>query len=391
VTPVAGRPLAGLRVVALEQAVAAPLCSRHLADLGADVVKVERPGRGDFSREYDTFVDGMATHFVWLNHGKRSVVLDLKSPAGRRSLLGLLRSADIFLSNLSPGAVDRIVTRDQLDEVNPGLITCQISGYGPAGPYRERKAFDLLVQGEAGVTANTGLPGAPAKPGVSLADLAGGVYATAAILAALHGRDLTGKGDHLHIAMFDVLAEWMSPLLLAHREGGVGIPPAGTRHATITPYGPFTAADGIDLNIAVQNDRQWAQLCDVLQLAELAGDDDLETNSGRLQRRDEVEGAVAAAVKSRSSADLAAALDEAGVPWGLLRHTADVANHPQLEAGGRWRPVRLPSGRTVDVLAPPFRFGADSDAPATAEVPALGQHTAAVLDQWCGEQGARHG
>ena len=219
-------PLAGLRIIALEQAVAAPLCSRHLADLGADVIKVEKPGGGDFSRDYDTFVRGMASHFVWLNYRKRSVVLDLKLPAGKDALLRLLETADVFLSNLSPGAVERIVSEAELEEVNPRLVTCQISGYGPTGPYRERKAFDLLVQGEAGVTANTGLPGEPAKPGVSLADLGGGIYAATAILAALRSRDMTGRGERIHIAMFDVLAEWMSPLLLAHREGGVDIQPA---------------------------------------------------------------------------------------------------------------------------------------------------------------------
>jgi crotonobetainyl-CoA:carnitine CoA-transferase CaiB-like acyl-CoA transferase len=384
-------PLAGLRVVALEQAVAAPLCSRHLADLGADVIKVEMPGGGDFSRDYDTFVNGMASHFVWLNYGKRSVALDVKSSDGRASLLRLLETADVFLSNLSPGAVERIVSDPELEQLNPRLVTCQISGYGPSGPYRERKAFDLLVQGEAGVTANTGLPDAPAKPGVSLADLGGGIYAATAILAALRSRDRTGRGERLHISMFDVLTEWMSPLLLAYREGGATIEPAGTRHATITPYGPFLATDGTVVNIAVQNDRQWQLLCGVLGLDDLARDERLRQNSGRLQHREEVEDAVAKAVSTWSPAGLADALDRAGVPWGRLNQTADVARHPQLEAGQRWRDVDLPNGESVSVLAPPFRFargGGQADRP---RVPALGEHTREVIDELTNEREALHG
>jgi crotonobetainyl-CoA:carnitine CoA-transferase CaiB-like acyl-CoA transferase len=377
----AAGPLAGVRVVALEQAVAAPLCSRHLADLGADVIKVERPGGGDFSRGYDTFVKGMASHFVWLNYRKRSVVLDVKSEEGRASLLRLLKTADVFIANLSPGAVDRIVSGPELERLNPELVTCEISGYGPSGPYRGRKAFDLLVQGEAGVTANTGLPGEPAKPGVSLADLGAGIYAATAILAALRVRDLTGRGERLHISMFDVLTEWMSPLLLAYRESGTTIEPAGTRHATITPYGPFLAADGTVVNIAVQNDRQWLLLCDVLELGDLARDARLTANSGRLQHRDLVEKAVAHAVSAWSPAELAAALDGQGIPWGRLNGTADVARHPQLEAGRRWQAVRLPNGDSVRVLAHPFRFTSDDSHGAAPRVPALGEHTDEVLEE----------
>ncbi|MGD9958099.1 CaiB/BaiF CoA transferase family protein [Nocardioides sp.] len=383
----AGGPLAGLRVVALEQAVAAPLCSRHLADLGADVVKVERPDGGDFSRNYDTFVHGLASHFVWLNYGKRSIVLDVKSAEGNATLRRLLETADVFLSNLSPGAVDRLVPRTELEQLNPRLVTCEISGYGPSGPYRERKAFDLLVQGEAGVTASTGLPGEPAKPGVSLADLGGGIYAVAAILAALRARDVTGLGRRLHISMFDVLAEWMSPLLLAYREGGVTIDPAGTRHATITPYGPFLAADGTVVNIAVQNDRQWLLLCEVLDLGDAAQDARLSTNSGRLQHREEVETAVAKAVVAWPPADLEAALDRQGIPWGRLNHTPDVAAHPQLEAAQRWRPIDLPHGDTVRVVADPFRTGGADGPGGTPRVPGLGEHTDEVLEEISGRDG----
>ena len=372
-------PLAGVRVVALEQAVAAPLCSRHLADLGADVIKVERPDGGDFSRAYDGFVKGLASHFVWLNYGKRSIALDVKSEEGRHTLLELLATADVFLANLAPGALERLVPCEELTRLNPGLVTCEISGYGPSGPFRDRKAFDLLVQGEAGVTANTGLPGEPAKPGVSLADLGGGIYATAAILAALLDRDRTGRGTRLNISMFDVLAEWMSPLLLAYREGGVAIHPAGTRHATITPYGPYVAADGTEVNIAVQNDRQWLRLCEVLGLTDAAQDARLATNAGRLQHREEVEGAVAKAVAMWPSGDLAAAFDRGGIPWGRLNQTADLAVHPQLEADHRWRPVALPGGDSARVLADPFAIAAERRARGIPRVPALGEHTDEIL------------
>jgi len=373
-------PLAGLRVVALEQAVAAPLCSRHLADLGADVIKVERVDGGDFARGYDGFVHGMSSHFVWLNRGKRSVALDVKDERGRAALLALTDTADVLVSNLGAGALERIVTDAELAARNPRLIRCAISGYGPSGPYAGRKAYDLIVQGEAGVTANTGEPGHPAKPGVSLADLGGGIYAVAGILAALHARERTGCGEQVHIAMLDVLVEWMSPLLLAYREAGIDLPPAGTRHATITPYGPFTASDGITVNIAVQNDRQWQGVCAVLGLAELAADPLVEHNAGRLAHRELVESAVAAAAAATDSAALTAALDAAGVPWGLLNDVAGVAAHPQLAAGDRWIPARLPDGELAAVPAPPFRLGADGEQPALREeVPGLGADTRAVL------------
>jgi itaconate CoA-transferase len=375
-------PLDGLLVVALEQAVAAPFATRQLADLGARVIKIERPGRGDFARDYDSAAgDGMSSWFVWLNRSKESVVLDLKTGPGRQALDALTGRADAFVCNLAPGAVRRLgLDPAGLAARHPRLVACQLSGYGDAGPYADRKAYDLIVQGEAGVTANTGEPGHPAKPGVSLADLGGGIYAVAGILAALHARERTGRGEQVHIAMLDVLVEWMSPLLLAYREAGIDLPPAGTRHATITPYGPFTAGDGITVNIAVQNDRQWQSLCAVLGLAELAADARVGHNAGRLAHRDLVEGAVAAAAAGRDSASLTAALDAAGVPWGLLNDVAGVAAHPQLAAGDRWIPARLPDGELAAVPAPPFRLGADGAQPALRdEVPGLGADTRAVL------------
>jgi crotonobetainyl-CoA:carnitine CoA-transferase CaiB-like acyl-CoA transferase len=377
------KPLAGLVVVALEQAVAAPLCSRHLADLGAEVIKIERIDGGDFSRDYDTYVDGMSSHFVWLNRNKRSLAVDLKSPDGQDVLLRLLERADVFLSNLAPGALDRLIPDETIADRNPSLIRCAISGYGPNGPFEHRKAFDLLVQGEAGVTASTGDPGDPAKPGVSLADLGGGIYATTSILAALHQRTLTGKGAKLHIAMFDVLIEWMAPLLLAYTEGGVEVAPAGTRHATITPYGPYPTASGPPVNIAVQNDRQWVSLCQALDEADLAADPRLTRNAGRLEHRQFVEKSISTTTSRMSAAELTSALDAAGVPWGMLNGIPEVAKHPQLATANRWMQVGLPSGARARVPDSPFRFEWEqhtepADAP-NPRVPALGQDTKDIL------------
>jgi len=381
---VSTKPLTGVVVVALEQAVAAPLCSRHLADLGAEVIKIERIDGGDFARDYDAHVGGMSSHFVWLNWNKRSLALNLKTDEGKGVLLRLLEEADVFLSNLAPGAIDRLVTEDELATHNPSLIRCEISGYGPDGPYQHRKAFDLLVQGEAGVTASTGEPDHPAKPGVSLADLGGGIYAATSIIAALYQRKLTGKGDRLHIAMFDVLAEWMTPLLLAYTEGGVEVQPAGTRHATITPYGPFPTSDGREVNIAVQNDRQWVSLCQALGEPALGADPRLLRNSGRLQHRERVEASVSSACRKLTTAELTSALDARGVPWGMLNRIPDVVDHPQLASPNRWADVQLPTGGHARVLASPFRSRAKSsvltDRNRTVRVPDLGEDTLAVLE-----------
>ena len=373
--------LAGVRVIAVEQAVAGPLCSRHLSDLGADVVKIERPGQGDFARHYDRLVHGMSTYFVWLNRGKRSVVLDLKSADGRAELRALLQTADVLVSNLAVGALDRLVDLDEIRRANPGLVSCAISGYGPDGPYAQRKAFDLLVVGEAGITANTGTPDQPAKPGVSLADLAGGIYAMAGICAALRERELTGVGRHLEISLFDVMCEWMMPLLLAEQESAKSILPAGLRHATITPYGPYTCSDGAVLNIAVQNDEQWQRLCrQALDDPALAEDADLATNPQRLERRVECETRVQARIALMDRVELEHALDAADVPWGRLNSTLDVLNHPQLAETGRWTLAVLPDGEQVRVLADPFRFRGRSAA-APQAVAALGVDTAQVLTE----------
>lgn len=370
-------PLSGVRVVAVEQAVAGPLCSRHLADLGADVVKVERPGGGDFARGYDSLVSGTSTHFVWLNRGKRSIELDLKSEPGRECLRRLLEQADVLVSNLGAGAIERLVDLQAVREVNPGLVSCAVSGYGPDGPYAGRKSFDLLVVGEAGVTLSTGTSEQPAKPGVSLADLAGGVYALAAVTAALLERTRTGRGGHVDVALFDVMTEWMMPLLLAEQVSGHSVPPAGMHHATITPYGPYRTKDGRLLNLAVQNDAQWQRLCrGVLQDDALADLAHLSTNEGRLAHRAECEQRVQDGLSQLELPDLERALDRADVPWGHLNTPSQVLDHPQL--AGRWTTASVPGGDEVRVVADPFRFRGRSWATSDV-VPALGADTSAVL------------
>jgi len=371
-----GQPLAGLKVVTIEQAVAAPLCSRHLAELGADVVKIERI-EGDFARRYDSMVEGEATHFVWLNPGKRSLALDLKSTSGRQVVLDLLHDADVLLSNLGPGAIDRLFGEVELAALNPRLIRCVLSGFGSEGPYAQRKSYDLLVQGEAGVTASTGAEGFPAKCGVSLADLAGGVYGLTAILAALLQRERTGRGSTVEISLFDCLAEWMMPLLLAERYGGGTPPPMGTRHATIVPYGPFRSADQEIINIAVQNERQWRALCvDVLGDPSLVEHPHYRTNELRVAHRAEVERIVSQAVGTMDAREVRLALEGADVPWGDLNSVAQVAEHPVLRDRHRWAPVTLPGGPVVEVLVPAFLAGLDAT---PRRVPALGEHSEEIL------------
>ncbi len=376
-----GGPLAGIRVVSIEQAVAAPLCTRHLSEMGADVVKIERVGVGDFARSYDTAVFGHSAHFVWLNHGKRSLELDLSSSEGREVLRGLLLDSDVLVSNLAPGAIERIVGADELERLNPRLVHCLIDGYGRGGPYEHRKAYDLLIQGEAGATASTGTPGHPAKPGVSLADLGAGTYALAGILAALRERDRTGRGQRVCVSLFDVVAEWMMPLLLAERYGGGAPPPAGTHHASIVPYGAFSTADGRFINVAIQNERQWELLCkEVLETSELLEDERFRGNERRLEHRTEVLAVIEAGLAQMSFDELAARLDAAGIPWGRLNELADVVEHPQLVARERWRPVDLhsPDGvMTMESLESPLSdLSAHGEQPA---VPALGAHTRELL------------
>jgi itaconate CoA-transferase len=370
-------PLAGIRVVALEQAVAGPLCSRHLADLGADVVKIERPDGGDFARRYDTAVQGLAAHWVWLNRGKRSVALDVKQPDDRAVLDALLARADVFLHNLGPGAVDRLgLGWAALHERWPRLTSCAISGYGMDGPYRDRKAFDLLLQGESAVIAVTGSPEQPAKVGISIGDISAAMYALSSILAALYERQRTGKGRMIDVAMLDCLAEWMAPPIYYQLYDGVQPERAGVRHTTIVPYGPYRTGDGTSVNLAVQNEGQWARLCrDVLNRPEWVDHPRYRSNVLRTQNRAELEPLIEEALQAHTRATAQEALERADVPYGALNDVADLVAHPQLTARGRWYDVASEAG-SVRALAHPLNI---VGMPQRMDpVPALGEHTEAI-------------
>ena len=376
-----GRPLDGVLVVALEQAVAAPLATRHLADLGARVIKIERPGRGDFARDYDSAAgDGMSSWFVWLNRSKESVVLDLKTDPGRQALDALIARADVFVCNLAPSAVRRLgLEPGHLAGRHPRLVACQLSGYGEDGPYADRKAYDLLVQAEAGVLAVTGSPEAPAKAGISVADIAGGLYAYSGILAALLQRERTGRGGTVAVSLFDALAEWMSYPLLTARLTGRAPPRTGARHPAIVPYGGYLTADGDEVMLAVQNEAEWARLCgDVLGLPDML-DGRYAGNQRRIDHRDEVERRLAAAVARLPTGELLERLERAGLPYGSAKSVPEVVAHPQLAS--RWTAIHA-GDREVDVLPPPARHGGFG--PVLGPVPGHGRDTEAVLAELAG-------
>jgi crotonobetainyl-CoA:carnitine CoA-transferase CaiB-like acyl-CoA transferase len=372
------QPLAGIRVVAWEHAVAAPLATRHLADLGADVVKVERPGGGDFARAYDSAVQGLSAYFVWLNRGKRSIVLDLKDAGGRRAFDRLLERADVFVHNQGPGAAERLgCSYAALSARNPRLVACSISGYGPDGPHRDRKAYDLLLQGEAGVIDLTGTPEQPAKIGISVADIASGIYAFSSILAALYQRASNGKGADIQISMLEALVEWTMPATYVAQYTGHAPERTGTRHNFVVPYGGYRVGDGSSVNLAVQNDGQWRRLCAiVLRQAELADDPRFVTNELRLKHRDQLEPLIESLLAEDTRTSVESRLVEADVPFGTVNTVEDVPNHPQLAARGRWFEVDSPVGQ-LRAFHHPMNI-AGLARPAT-RVPALGEHTAEVL------------
>jgi itaconate CoA-transferase len=370
-------PLDGVRVVALEQAVAAPFCSRQLADLGADVVKIERPDGGDTARGYDRAMKGTSAYFAWLNRGKRSVVLDLKAPADRERCAALIARADVLVHNLAPGAVERLdFGYDALARVAPRLVWCGISGYGVDGPYRDRKAYDMLVQAEAGVVSVTGTEADPAKVGVSIADIASGLYAHSAILAALLRRARTGEGARIDVAMFDCLAEWMMPALYTWIGAGQIPARVGVRHNMIVPYGAYACADGMVL-LAIQQDREWRRLCDtVLGDARLADDPRFVNNADRLANREALETIIENRFRSLTRERVLALLDDAAIPTGAVNDVRAVANHPQLTERGRWVQVDSPGGM-IPALLPPYDV--TGIAPRMGRVPRLGEHTDEVL------------
>ena len=368
-------PLEGITVVTLEHAIAAPFCTRQLADQGARVIKVERPGVGDFARAYDTRVNGLASHFVWTNRSKESLSLDLKAPAAAEILARLLADADVLVQNLAPGAAARMgLSYEVLSARHPGLIVCDISGYGEDGPYRDKKAYDLLIQSESGFVSITGTPDEPSKAGCSIADIAAGMYAYSNILTALIQRGKTGRGRHIDVSMLEAMTEWMTyPLYYAYN--GASPPPrAGAAHATIYPYGPFATGDRKTVMLGLQNEREWALFCQqVLQQPALVADARFDTNAKRSAARDALRGLIEAAFASLDAAQVAARLDEAGIANAQVNSMADVWAHPQLRARGRWTTVATPAG-PVPALLPPgcteARMGA---------VPALGQHSHSVL------------
>jgi itaconate CoA-transferase len=369
-------PLSGITVVALEQAVAAPFATRQLADLGARVIKVERRGVGDFARDYDHTVLGQASYFVWLNRGKESIELDLKSSDDQAVLQRMLLQADVYVQNLLPGAVTRLgLDPAALRERSPRLITCSISGYGPDGPYAHKKAYDLLVQCEAGLLSITG-DEEPAKVGISVADIAAGMYAYTGILTALLERERTGAGSELHVSMLEALGEWMLQPTYYGVYGGNAAQRTGARHRSIAPYGPYRVGDGSTVFIGVQNDREWAVLCEqLLDRPDLIDDPRFASNPSRVEHDAEIT-VLMEAVLARYDADgIALRLDEVGIANARLRTPEEFAAHPQLAARDRWRAVHTPAG-TVTALRPPVTVAGRDDP--LRPVPGLGEHSAAI-------------
>jgi crotonobetainyl-CoA:carnitine CoA-transferase CaiB-like acyl-CoA transferase len=373
-------PLEGLLVVTVEQAVAAPFASRQLADLGARVIKIERPGVGDFARSYDATVKGLASHFVWTNRSKESLTLDLKRSEAAEVLRALLSRADVFLHNLAPGAMARLgFGTPALRAVHPRLIACEISGYGTTGPYRDKKAYDLLVQSEAGLVSITGTPETPSKVGVSIADIAAGMYAFSSILAALLQRRATGEGTALDVSMFDSVAEWMG--YPAYYAMYTGTPPdrSGAAHPTIAPYGPYAAGDGKTVFIGLQNEREWERFCtDVLERPDLVDEMRFASNASRVAHRAALDALITIAFSARSSADIVARLDAAQIANARMNDVIEFLDHPQLTARDRWREVESPAG-PIRALLPPFGF--QGVEPRMGKVPAVGEHTDAILDE----------
>ncbi|HET9652066.1 MAG TPA: CaiB/BaiF CoA-transferase family protein [Usitatibacter sp.] len=372
------RPLDGINVVTLEHAIAAPFCTRQLADLGARVIKVERPGSGDFARGYDERVRGMASHFVWSNRSKESLTLDVKHARAGPILAKLVERADVLVQNLAPGAAARLgLSHEALRDRHPRLIVCDISGYGADGPYRDRKAYDLLIQAESGFLSVTGTPEEPVKAGCSIADIAAGMYAYSSILAALLQRERTGQGCRIDVSMLESMVEWMGYPLYYAFDGATPPPRAGAAHATIYPYGPFPTEDGRTVMLGLQNEREWSAFCrQVLRRPELESDERFSSNSRRTSNRELLRGMVVETFAHLTAEEVVARLDAAQIANSNMNDMHDVWNHPQLRARGRWTEVRTPAG-PVPTLIPP---GVTDGFPARMDaVPALGEHTETIL------------
>ncbi|GAB3301274.1 CaiB/BaiF CoA transferase family protein [Parasphingorhabdus pacifica] len=373
-------PLQGVTIVSLEQAVAAPFATRQLADLGARVIKIERAA-GDFARGYDTTVNGMASHFVWLNRNKESVVLDLKDADDRRAMGKLLGAADVFVQNLAPGAAARLgLGADELIAEHPRLVVCDISGYGSSGPYRDKKAYDLLIQCEAGLVSITGNEQEPAKAGISAADIAGGMYAYSGVLTALYERERTGRGTAFEVSLFDALGEWMGFPYYYANYGDSPPPRAGARHAAIAPYGPFAAGDDSQVFLGVQNEREWVTLCEqVLGRPELAADPRFRSNPERVANQDGLRVAIEAAFTDMTGEAIVERLEGAGIANARMRTMAEFGEHPQLAERDRWREVDSPAGPLRALLPPVTVSGRE---PRMDPVPGIGEHTESVLAEF---------
>ena len=375
------QPLKGITVVTLEHAIAAPFATRQLADMGARVIKIERPGVGDFARGYDERVRGLASHFVWTNRSKESLTLDVKHEEAQKILMRLiLEDADVVVQNLAPGAATRLgLSYDALAKIKPGIIVCDISGYGSDGPYRDKKAYDLLIQSESGFVSVTGTPDTPSKAGSSIADIAAGMYAYTNIMAALMHRQQTGEGQRIDVSMLESLTEWMSYPMYYAFESAPPPPRTGASHATIYPYGPFPAGDGKTVMLGLQNEREWKIFCEkVLLQSALATEEKFSTNARRSAQRETLSALIVEAFSKLTAEQVAQRLEEAGIANAQVNTMAQVWAHPQLKARDRWREVETSAG-PIPALLPPGSW--DRGAPRMDAVPALGQHTDAILGQ----------
>lgn len=372
-------PLEGITVVSLEQAVAAPFASRQLADLGARVIKIERPGDGDFARSYDATANGMSSWFVWLNRSKESLTLDLKRPEAKLVMHRLLANADIFVQNLAPGATSRLgLGAAQLRKEYPRLIICDLSGYGSSGPYRDKKAYDLLIQAETGLISITGTEQTPSKAGISIADIACGMYGYSGILTALLVRSRTGEGAALETSLFDSLGEWMS-FATYYSRGGPVLRRSGASHATIAPYGPSNAGDNKVIYLGLQNEREWKRFCEqVLHKPDLATDFRYGSNAKRVQNREQLDADIQEVFQKLTAAEIIARLEAAQIANARMNTVQEFVDHPQLKARNRWAAVGSPVG-PLPALLPPVKI--ENVDPVMKEVPAVGQHTGAILEE----------
>lgn len=372
------RPLDGITVISLEHAIAAPFCTRQLADMGARVIKVERPGVGDFARNYDERVDGLASHFVWTNRSKESLTLDLKQAQAQEILARLLEDADVLVQNLAPGAAARLgLSYETLSPKHPRLIVCDISGYGEGGPYQDKKAYDLLIQSESGFLSVTGSPDEPAKAGCSISDIAAGMYAYSSILSSLLLREKTGQGARIDVSMLESMVEWMGFPMYYAFNGATPPPRAGASHATIYPYGPFAVGDGSEVMLGLQNEREWVAFCEqVLMQPDLASDERFNSNTLRVANKDALRVLILTTFASLTREQVIERLETARIANASVNTMQDVWDHPQLKARQRWTTVDSASG-ALPALIPPASSTAFE--PRIDKVPALGEHTDAIL------------